>query len=348
MFSPAWTMSLGVHAAVLLLLAPMTYVMLSTERLPLFASMFESPTTDFDEVGIAPVELVSFEEFEMPSDAVETTTAALAETMDADFTPLDSEPGGETAANLGQLNSLPTDVGTLMAGGGSGATGPLGGGRRGAGGDEARLGMTSFFGSQAHANRVVFLVDNSGSMKQGRMETTIFELARSVESLTEKQEFYIVFYSDQAYPMFYPNSVMEPLAATRENKDRLFAWLRTVELCVGGKLLEAVKVAESLRPHAVYVLSDGDITGSATMAKLTAVNARTFSIHTLGMGVSKPQDAQNLLAIAQANRGTFQMVRPMPAAVQMAKAQPIRSNSFGVSWGEAALNQFPQLQPPVR
>ena len=75
-----------------------------------------------------------------------------------------------------------------------------------------------------------------------------------------------MFYSDQAYPMFYPQSVMEPLAATRENKDKLFAWLRTVELCSGGALLKAVEIAESLQPHAVYVLSDGDITSSRTLA----------------------------------------------------------------------------------
>ena len=39
-------------------------------------------------------------------------------------------------------------------------------------------------------------------------------------------------------------------------------------------------------------------------------------------------------AIAQANRGTFQMVRPLPRVVQMAKEQPIRSNPSGVAWGQ--------------
>ena len=253
-----------------------------------------------------------------------------------EFAPVESDLSGETAANLGQLNTLPTDVGTLMAGGGRGDGRALGGGGgRGAAGDEARLGMTSFFGTPAKANRVVFLVDNSGSMKQGRMETTLFELARSVEAMTEKQRFYVVFYSDQAYPMLYPNSVMEPLAATRENKERLYQWLQTVELCSGGALVKAMELAESLQPQVVYVLSDGNITSVRTMEKLTQANDRKFAIHTLGMGVAKPQDAQNLAAIAQANRGTFQMVRPLPAAVQMAKARPIRSNGFGVAWGES-------------
>lgn len=212
-----------------------------------------------------------------------------------------------------------------------------GGGGRGAAGDAARLGMTNFFGTPAQGNCVVFLVDNSGSMKQGRMETTLFELARSIERMTDKQRFYVVFYSDQAYPMLYPESVMEPLAATQANKQRLYQWLQTVELCSGGALVKAMELAESLRPEVVYILSDGDIAGSRTMQRLAEPNDRKFAIHTLGMGVKKPQDAQNLVAIAQANRGTFQMVRPLAAAVQMAKARPIRSNPYGVSWGESTL-----------
>jgi hypothetical protein len=182
----------------------------------------------------------------------------------------------------------------------------------------------------------LFVVDNSASMKQGRMETTLFELARSVEALGEKQQFYVVFYSNQAYPMFYPDSVMEPLAATSENKQKLYEWLETVELCIGGALAKAIDLAASLRPHAVYVLSDGDISGTRTMEKLTQANEWTFAIHTLGMGVSQPQHAQNLLAIAQAHRGTFQLVRPLPAAVQMARTRPIRSNPMGVAWGAGA------------
>jgi hypothetical protein len=197
------------------------------------------------------------------------------------------------------------------------------------------IGRTSFFGTPAQANRVVFLVDNSGSMKYGRMETTLFELARSIDSLSEKQEFYVVFYSDQAYPMLYPESVMKPLPATKQNKERLYSWLYTVELCQGGALLKAMEIAKSLDPQVVYLLSDGDITGEVTMQRLTQPNAHKFSVHTLGMGVAKPQDAQNLAAIAAANRGTFQMVRPSPAATQSAKLRPFKSNGRGVSWGEA-------------
>jgi hypothetical protein len=334
-----WLLSLGAHGLVILLLAPLSYAMLANERTPLMASMSGSDTLRIEETGIAPIELVSFETFEMPDD-VDAAIAELPQSELDSLAPIASEfDEATTAAQVGQLNSLPTDIGTLMAGGMAAGDGRIaaGGKGRGSNGDEKRLGMTNFFGTPARANRVVFLVDNSGSMKQGRMETTLLELVRSVESLGDKQEFYVVFYSDQAYPLFYPHSEMKAVAATRENKERLYRWLHTIELCTGGALLKAVEMAESLEPQVVYVLSDGNITSRRTLEQLTQPGARKFALHTLGMGVAKPQDAQNLAAIAAAHRGTFQMVRPLPAAVQIAKSRPIRSNPFGVSWGEGRL-----------
>jgi hypothetical protein len=312
----------------------MGFVILSNDDLPLFASMFDVEESSF-EPGVVPVEMVAIEEeFDVQEAVYNDSTTPLTESFAEDFSPLATEEAADAVAMPGQLSALPMDLGTLMAGGGSEASTGRGRGRAGRNEMAGDVGRTSFFGTPARANRVVYLVDNSGSMKQGRMETTLFELARSIDAMTDKQEFYVVFYSDQAYPMLYPNSVMEPLAATRENKQRLYAWLHTVELCQGGAILKAMEIAESLDPQVVYVLSDGDMTGTVTMQRLTQSNERPFSVHTLGMGVSKPQDAQNLLAIAQANRGTFQMVRPLPAAVQSAKARPIRSNGRGVSWGE--------------
>lgn len=334
--APAWMVSLGIHAAAFALIAPLTFVMLSNENVPLFASMFaaeESP----EEPGVVPVEMVAVDELEIQEAVYEESATPLTEEFESDFDPLAADVSHAPAQLPGQMNALPLDIGTLMAGGESGEDQAQGRGRKSDGrGDMAgEVGRTSFFGTPARANRIVFLVDNSGSMKQGRMETTLFELARSVDALDEKQDFYVVFYSDQAYPMLYPNSVMEPLPATKENKQRLYDWLYTVELCQGGALLKAMEMAHSLEPQVVYILSDGDITGTATMQRLTQTNEHPYSVHTLGMGVAKPQDAQNLAAIAEANRGTFQMVRPTPAAMQSAKQRPIRSNGRGVSWGAA-------------
>jgi hypothetical protein len=221
-------------------------------------------------------------------------------------------------------------------------TGPGGGSREGIAGGRghggkpgrrAKPNSVEFFGTEAIGDRIVFLVDNSGSMKQGRMETTVLELLRSIDAMSKDQSFYIVFYSDQAYPMFYPKNELHFVAATPENKRRLVPWLQTLELCGGGKLVEAIELAASLHPDVVYILSDGDINSPRTMQRMTETNDWEFVIHTLGMGVKKPAAAENLNAIAQAHHGKFQMVQADPAAVQMARQHPIKSNPTGVAWG---------------
>ena len=277
----------------------------------------------------------------------------IADNLPGELMPVANDAPLDAAAGLGQLNALPSDLGTLMAGSGDdvvagmgtgilpGAAGKSRGGRKGGSSGNGGLGTASFFGTEARGNRIVFLVDNSGSMKQGRMETTLLELLRSVDQLSEKQYFYVIFYSDQAYPMFYPHGVMQPVPATRENKQKLYEWLQTVELCIGGQLLKAMELAASLHPHVVYVLSDGDISSSRTMEGLTAPNDWDFTVHTLGMGVSKPEHAANLTAIAQAHHGTFQMVQPTPDAVQSSRRRPIHSNSFGVTWGTGFQQRLP-------
>jgi von Willebrand factor type A domain-containing protein len=206
-------------------------------------------------------------------------------------------------------------------------------GGRGHGGKPGRrpkVNTASFFGIEAVGDRFVFLVDNSGSMKQGRMETTVMELPQSVGAMTKDQSFYIVFYSDEAYPMFYPQNEMHFVAATPDNKQKLIPWLQTLELCSRGKLVETIELAASLHPNTVFILSDGDINSPRTMQRMPEANDWQFVIHTLGTGVKKPAHADNLTAIAQAHHGTFRMVQALSAAVQIANS--IRSRAIQPAW----------------
>ena len=65
---------------------------------------------------------------------------------------------------------------------------------------------------------------------------------------------------------------------------------------------------------------------------MTEANDWHFVIDSLGMGVKKPASADNLSGMAVAHHGTFQLVRGAPAAVQMARQHPIKSNPTGVAW----------------
>ncbi len=319
--SPAWMLSLGVHLAILAVLMPMTFVVLTNERMPLLATMFDATSDSVDEPGAAPIELVNYEEF-VPPDAAQDESAALAASLIEGPLPLESEFANQAASSLGQLNALPTDVGTLLAGGGgAGNDRATGGGRRGAASDEARLGTATFFGTSAKANRIVFVVDSSNSMKGGRLELALQELLSSIDQLSPKQSFYVIFVSDEAYPMFYPQPAVALLPATAPNKRQLREWMSRLILAggVNRKMIEAMEIAAALNPEAVYLLWDGDMKYSDkvrqdVMTHLTRPNRWEFVIHTLGVGVKSLDSEHDLTAIASAHGGTYRPVMIAPGS----------------------------------
>lgn len=219
--SSAWLVSVLVHFALLAACGSLTYAILVDESPPHSMTLDLSADAATTVSDAAPPELVDVAE----SDSAEVATGDgpmnLADWPAADPLPFTSDANAAPVAGLGELDSVPTETGTLMAGLGTegkpgvATTGPGGGSRegitggRGHGGKpgrRAKPNSTEFFGTEAVGDRIVFLVDNSGSMKQGRMETTVLELLRSIDAMTKDQSIYIVFYSDEAYPMFYPKN----------------------------------------------------------------------------------------------------------------------------------------------
>jgi hypothetical protein len=178
-----------------------------------------------------------------------------------------------------------------------------------------RMDSTLFFGTQAKGNRFVFVVDNSSSMKGGRLEMATAELVRTVEGLSPRQSFYVIFVSDKPYPMFYPQQEPNLVPATPANKKRLAEWVPKAILASGKnrELIKAMDLAASLQPQAVYLLWDGDLRYSETvrldvLTHLTEPNQWKFIVHTLGMGITSPNSEQNLRTIAQAHSGTFRRI----------------------------------------
>jgi hypothetical protein len=117
----------------------------------------------------------------------------------------------ESPGKMGPSNSHDTELGTLPSGvGGLGNDGQgtgtgLSGGKPGSVSKSPRSGgrmeQTLFFGTAAKGNRFVFVVDNSSSMKGGRLEMAVAELVKTVEGLSARQSFYVIFVSDKTYPM---------------------------------------------------------------------------------------------------------------------------------------------------
>jgi len=230
---------------------------------------------------------------------------------------------------MGIPSALTTDLGALTTGIGGTSTadnGPSGPSRAGGSGgrraDESsapkahRRDATPFFGTEARGNRFVFVVDNSSSMKSGRLEMAEAELIKTVNGLSPRQSFYVIFVSDHPYPMFYPEHERDLVPATPANKKRLAEWVPKAILASGKnrELIKAMDLAASLRPQAVYLLWDGDMKYSEkvrmdVMTHLTQpTNGWNFIVHTLGMGITSLDSEQNLTTIARAHGGVYRRI----------------------------------------
>jgi von Willebrand factor type A domain len=245
------------------------------------------------------IDEIATEEFKPQDTFADNPQFELGEHLLDSLTPTLASSPVEAPGDVGLTSGLPTDLGTLMAGGGNGEAGG------------GRVGSASFFGTRSEANRVVFVIDNSSSMKGGRLETAVAELLRSVEGMSTRQSFYVIFVSDRPYAMFYPEPASALLPATEPNQQRLRRWLGGLQLA-GGKnreLIKAMDMAAALRPETVFFLWDGRIDNAGVrrdvMLHLTRPQPWDFTIHTLGMGVVEPEHEQNLAAVAEAHGGTY-------------------------------------------
>jgi hypothetical protein len=303
-------LSLAVHTAALLLCITFTFATLVQPGPSLLASPTALDDETADELSEVEIEPTRFEDAHLQNVVYEQPEFNVADSLLRELEPTEIGAGAQPVGDVGQLDALPNDLGALMAGAGEPGGGKLGG----------PLGSALFFGARATGDRFVFVVDNSSSMKNGRLEMAIAELVQTVEALSARQSFYVIFVSDKTYPMFYPEPAPTLLPATPAIKKRLTAWLPKAILASGNnrELIKAMDMAATLRPDAVFLLWDGDLKYSEkvrqeVMTHLTRPKQWDFAVHTLGMGVTSLDAEYNLIAIANAHGGTFQRIN-VPAA----------------------------------
>lgn len=301
-------MSLAFHVLVLLACLRLTFPILGQPQVSLFASPTVFPDDPSIELSEIEFEQKEWDDLQTRQVVFEETQRDFADDLLSDLLP--AEPAAATAT-LTDLGLMDADLGGRAA---------RGSGDAAAGGRGGPLGATTFFGTRSRGDRLVFVVDNSSSMKGGRLEAAVVELVRSINAMVPRQSFYVIFVSDQTYPMFYPDRAADLAPATAANKKLLGEWLQKVRLASGKnrELITAMDLAASLRPHAVFLLWDGRIDDQTVrrdvLTHLTRPNQWNFPIHTLGMGTLPVESEQNLAAIAQAHGGMYRRVAiPQPS-----------------------------------
>jgi hypothetical protein len=313
---PSWLVSLVVHMVILIVAAFLTFALPSDAIRDALIVHAVEPTEEIEELT----------EFEMDLENVDvldhspTPTSVIDPGMQEFGDPTeDLEVSEDGVVDVADISV--SEIGALFGRDGQGMA-SIGDG----------MGGAAYFGTVASGRRFVYVIDNSNSMTRGRFETAINELVRSVDSMSQTSSFYVIFFSDTAYPLFHPSPAPGFVKATEENKTRLKQWLRTAQLCLYTDGRKAMEIAFSMRPDTIYILGDGAFTDDTTK-RLTAPHQRSIPIHTFGMEVDQKGEWQ-LKDIAKANNGKYTPVRAHPLAQQMAQKNPIpRNRTRGPVWG---------------
>jgi hypothetical protein len=142
------------HIAVLLFCVTITVATIAQQEVELFASPVD---LNEDVTPISEVEITDdkFDDPVLQNALAETPDFNIADNMANQFEPAQLGAGSQSLGDVGQLDALPSDLGTLMAGAGQPGAGKLGG----------EPGEAIFFGARSKGDRFVFVVDNSSSMK---------------------------------------------------------------------------------------------------------------------------------------------------------------------------------------
>ncbi len=159
--------------------------------------------------------------------------------------------------------------------------------------------QASFYGLRAEGRVFIFVVDCSGSMEADlRLIRAKQELRRSINDLKFPQRYFIIFFNDQPLPM--PGGL--PKSTEHRDKLQTFAWLRSVPALGGTDPRGAMVQALSLRPDAVFFLSDGEFDPVAEAAIL-ARNTGKVPIHCIDLSGGAAGD--QLRRIAERSGGQY-------------------------------------------
>ena len=172
--------------------------------------------------------------------------------------------------------------------------------------------VATFFGMAASGNRVVYVLDRSGSMDDPGglpMRAAKKELLRSIDGLEDMQQCYVIFYNQEPRllnPIGIPGRLVFANEANKRSIGRMVERL-SPEGATDHML--ALRKALALRPDVVFLLTDGDANDDLTdsdLAKITRLNGGRAAMYVVQFG---PEQAGNrLVSLAEQNRGKHKYV----------------------------------------
>lgn len=165
---------------------------------------------------------------------------------------------------------------------------------------------SSYYGLTISAQRVLFVLDTSGSMEGARLEAAKRELTQAINALPEQTSFSIVVFNSVL--AVWQQQLVEANAAMKESATR---FVNAQPPRGGTGTLGALTASLVFDVEALYLLTDGMPNDSKPIDILTRVaelnRGRRLSLYTIGVGVGPaggPFD-QFLSTLAKNNWGLY-------------------------------------------
>ncbi len=179
-----------------------------------------------------------------------------------------------------------------------------------------KLAPAQFYGLDIHADRMLFIIDRSGSMAEkykgaSRLRHVVAELSRTLEALPETSMFSIISYSDKAKVW-----QQQLVPATADHKRSAIGFLARMYSVGLTNTHEALTTALFMNEdvEAIYLLSDGAPTTGRIVAPAMILEDITFrntfrniTINTIGITVTGRARAF-MEQLAEQNGGQYKLV----------------------------------------
>jgi hypothetical protein len=164
---------------------------------------------------------------------------------------------------------------------------------------------TMFFGIPTFAQRIVYVVDSSGSMRGERFARARGELLTSVEQLGSLQSLAVFFFNDHRNTRVYPRPG-ELAVASEQKKSELQLWADVIKPRGYTHPTRVIRQALKLQPDVIFFLSDGEIPENTVRVATKDNEDGETIIHTICF---QNVDGHDLLKqMAEENGGEFRFV----------------------------------------
>lgn len=158
-------------------------------------------------------------------------------------------------------------------------------------------------GGESPKPSVVFLVDQSYSMRGEKAEAARRQLGKLLADLDSNTSFYILFFHSSGYDAMPASG---PLPATPENIQSMLVWSSTVRHVFGSRPRVAVLRALDFHPGTLWLISDGKFPGS--VADPITESNKTVHARINTVGIQSRSGEENLRKLAERNGGVYQFI----------------------------------------